>query len=102
MRIRKLKMKQSQIPGHIARMFTVMIERVVAGDDWEETVSDYGPWEWGHGPDLLAIARLVDLRNAVKEYVDSIEDRRPARRNQKERSELFKRMRNALKRCGRR
>lgn len=54
--------------GSTARMITTMIERVVAGDDPKATVADYGPWEWGHGPDLGPLARLVELRDAVNAF----------------------------------
>lgn len=58
--------KQRQVPGHVARMITVMIERVSAGDPWRSVVEDYGPWEWNHGPDLSGLAALVELREAVR------------------------------------
>jgi len=57
-------------PGHQARMISVMIERVMAGEDAEAVARDYGPWEWDAPPDLKPIAnaraRIAELEPVVE------------------------------------
>ena len=62
------QLSERAIPGHVARMIDVLLERVSAGDSARSVVEDYGPWEWNRGPSLAVLVRLVRLRDAVREF----------------------------------
>ena len=53
--------------GSTARMVTTILERIAVGDPVKATVEDFG-WEWGRGPDLGVLVRLVALREAVRAW----------------------------------
>lgn len=61
------QLAERAIPGHVARMITVILERVSAGDSPRAVCADYG-WEWNRGPSLAVLTRLVRLREAVREF----------------------------------
>ena len=99
--------RSTKYVGSTARMITTLVGMIVAGDPWERAVA---AWEWERPedsplstrPDLSSLQRLVELRKAVKEYVDFVVDRNSTGKRALGRAERFERMRNALKRCGRR
>jgi len=64
-------------PGHQARMISVMIERVLAGESAVEVANDYGPWEWDALPDLKPVAaaraRIAELEARLRALCDCLE-----------------------------
>ena len=53
--------------GSTRRMVETLVGMSVAGDPWQRAVAEYA-FENGTAPDLSSLGRLVELREAVREF----------------------------------